>query len=358
MPVVEVPLAALIGAVAGTGGHRPWSSDGAPDVLVVDLDAEPPAGARSGPGADASPPALPALHGGVRAVVVGLTAVEPAESHPAAGLCDVLLPPRGEPARGGDPGVPRVPGVDAVVAAVEAAPLAATALAVLLRGAPHRSVDAGLATESAVYSTLQAGPDFAAWRASRPPRRRREGEGDPVRVERRGDVVTITLDRPHVRNALNTEMRDRLVEAFGLPAIDPAIVEVQLRGAGPDFCAGGDLDEFGTFPDPATAHLVRLQQSVGRSIAAVAGRVTAHLHGACVGSGIELPAFAGTVVAAPNVRIALPEVALGLVPGAGGTVSIPRRIGRHRTARLALTGEVLDAATAHAWGLVDAVSDG
>ena len=110
--------------------------------------------------------------------------------------------------------------------------------------------------------------------------------------------------------------------------------------------------------DPATAHLVRLQQSAGRSIAMLADRVTAHLHGACIGSGIELPAFAGTVVAAPSARISLPEVSLGLVPGAGGTVSIPRRIGRHRTALLALTGEVIDAETAHGWGLVDDVRDG
>jgi enoyl-CoA hydratase/carnithine racemase len=93
-------------------------------------------------------------------------------------------------------------------------------------------------------------------------------------------------------------------------------------------------------------------------VAAVADRVTAHLHGACVGSGIELPAFAGLVVAAPSTRISLPEVRLGLVPGAGGTVSITRRMGRHRTARLALTGEVLDAATARRWGLVDVLDDG
>ena len=338
MPVDEVSLAALIGAVAGTSGSRPWATAGVPGALVVDLDARPPA-------VSASEAALPALHGGVRAVVVGLTTVEPAESHAAAGLCDVVLAPGSAQ-------------VDAVVDAVKASPLAATALAVLLRGAPHRRIDAGLGAESAVYSTLQAGPESAAWRASRTPRRRDSAEGDPVRVERDGDVLTITLDRPHVRNALSTAMRDQLVEAFDLVAVDPSMVEVHLRGAGPDFCAGGDLDEFGTFPDPATAHLVRLQQSVGRSIATVAGRVTAHLHGACVGSGIELPAFAGTVVAAPDTRISLPEVALGLVPGAGGTVSLPLRIGRHRTARLAFAGEVLDAATAHAWGLVDAVTDG
>jgi enoyl-CoA hydratase/carnithine racemase len=100
---------------------------------------------------------------------------------------------------------------------------------------------------------------------------------------------------------------------------------------------------------------VRLQQSVGRAIDAVRDRVTVHLHGACIGSGIELPAFAGTVIAEPSTTIALPEVSLGLVPGAGGTVSLPRRIGRHRTARLALAGERVDAAVALSWGLVDAV---
>jgi enoyl-CoA hydratase/carnithine racemase len=74
-----------------------------------------------------------------------------------------------------------------------------------------------------------------------------------------------------------------------------------------------------------------------------------------VGSGIELPAFAGRVRAAPDTQISLPELSLGLIPGAGGTVSLTRRAGRHRTTRLALTGEVLDATTALDWGLVDEV---
>ena len=82
---------------------------------------------------------------------------------------------------------------------------------------------------------------------------------------------------------------------------------------------------------------------------------TAHLHGACFGSGIELPAFAAEVLADPSTAIALPEVSLGLVPGAGGTVSLPRRIGRHRTAWLGLTGAPIDAATALDWGLVDRI---
>jgi enoyl-CoA hydratase/carnithine racemase len=74
-----------------------------------------------------------------------------------------------------------------------------------------------------------------------------------------------------------------------------------------------------------------------------------------MGSGIELAAFADQVVAAPDTQIALPELALGLVPGAGGTVSLPRRIGRLRTAWLAFSGRTIDAEVALAWGLVDAV---
>jgi enoyl-CoA hydratase/carnithine racemase len=85
--------------------------------------------------------------------------------------------------------------------------------------------------------------------------------------------------------------------------------------------------------------------------------VEAHVHGACVGAGVELPAFARRVVAAPDTWFQLPEVGMGLVPGAGGTASLPRRIGRQRTAWLALTGVRLPAATALEWGLVDAIGD-
>ena len=129
-----------------------------------------------------------------------------------------------------------------------------------------------------------------------------------------------------------------------------------LAGAGPSFCSGGDLDEFGSFPDPATAHITRLARSSGRVLAAIAPKVVAHLHGACMGAGIELPAFAGRVVADPDTVISLPEVGLGLLPGAGGTVSLPRRIGRQRTCELALTQRRIDASTALGWGLVDEIA--
>jgi enoyl-CoA hydratase/carnithine racemase len=81
----------------------------------------------------------------------------------------------------------------------------------------------------------------------------------------------------------------------------------------------------------------------------------ARVHGPCFGAGVELPAFASNVVASADATFVLPELGMGRLPGAGGTVSIPRRIGRQRTLWLALTGAVLDAQTALRWGLVDAI---
>src|SRR5207302_4153330 len=135
------------------------------------------------------------------------------------------------------------------------------------------------------------------------------------------------LNRPHVHNAFSTRLRDALIDGLQVALADDAVQRVVIDGAGPSFCSGGDLDEFGTFPDPAQAHLIRLSRNAGRMLADLAARVEVHLHGACMGAGIELPAFAGRVVAAPDTVLGLPEVGLGLVPGAGGTVSLPRRIG-------------------------------
>jgi enoyl-CoA hydratase/carnithine racemase len=128
---------------------------------------------------------------------------------------------------------------------------------------------------------------------------------------------------------------------------------VELRGEGRAFCAGGDLDEFGSRSDPATAHVIRLQRSVGRTLSRLAKPTVTYVHGACMGSGIELAAFTDWVVAAEDTQIGLPEIGLGLVPGAGGTVSLTHRIGRLRTAWLAFSACTIDAATAKAWGLVD-----
>lgn len=254
-------------------------------------------------------------------------------------LCDVVVAE-------GDPGL------ESIEENLEAFPIASACLALLMRGQAARSVDEGLVAESAVYSVLQSGPEFAGWR-SRHPVRTDVDEGPRVRLQRDGATLTVTLARPGRLNALDARMRDELIEGLAVAGVDPGITVVEVRGEGRAFCAGGDLDEFGTRSDPASAHIIRLERSVGRAVSRLSQQTIAYLHGACVGSGIELAAFADCVVAARDTAIALPEIGLGLVPGAGGTVSLTRRIGRLRTAWLAFSGRPIAAATAHSWGLVD-----
>jgi enoyl-CoA hydratase/carnithine racemase len=150
-------------------------------------------------------------------------------------------------------------------------------------------------------------------------------------------------------------MRDELCAALATAALDDTVSQVVLEGRGPSFCSGGDLSEFGARRDPAIAHRVRLAQSPARLLHRLRDRLTVRLHGAALGGGIEMAAFAHTIHASPGTRIGLPEVTLGLIPGAGGTVSITRRIGRQRCAALALTATAIDAHTALSWGLVDRV---
>jgi enoyl-CoA hydratase/carnithine racemase len=241
-----------------------------------------------------------------------------------------------------------------VDAAIARNPRAAAVLLDVLRRTEHLDVEAALEIESRAYSDLLAGPEFATWLQTRGPMDAPVPTPDPVRLERTGDELVITLNRPDHHNAYTAAMRDALVEALELAALDP-VLHVTLRGAGRSFCSGGDLAEFGTTTDPDLAHAIRMEQSVGRLLARIADRLTVEVKGACTGAGIELAAFGGRVVAAPRTFFRLPEVSMGLIPGAGGTVSVPRRIGRERTAYLALTGLRLHARDALAWGLVDEI---
>ncbi len=250
--------------------------------------------------------------------------------------------------------------LEAIVETCVAQPLASLALVQLLRRSEESSIHAGLESESLVYSTLQAGPGFSNWLSARDPERLRRPAarpGLPLRVKRSGAVLELVLDRPEKRNAFSAQLRDALAEALDVVLADSGISEVQWRAEGPAFCAGGDLDEFGTLPDPATAHAIRSTRNVARLVAACAERLRVEVQGACVGAGVELPAFAARVVARHDAFFALPEVGMGLVPGAGGTVSLPRRIGRQRTAWMALTGAKVDAKTALQWRLIDELSD-
>ncbi|GAB3715683.1 enoyl-CoA hydratase/isomerase family protein [Nocardiopsis oceani] len=243
--------------------------------------------------------------------------------------------------------------LDVLARSVAGSPVAALTVAGLLRLTARLPVREGLVAESLAYSTLLAGPEFRSWRA-RTPSRPPIPVDDPVLLSRDRDTLRVALNHPQRHNAFGRDMRDGIVEAMRLPALDPTITRVELTGNGRSFCSGGDLDEFGTAPDTASAHLVRLHRNAGAAIHRCADRVTATVHGACIGAGIEVPAFAGRIEARPDAYFQLPELRMGLLPGAGGTVSITRRIGRWRAAYLALSGARLDADTALRWGLVDA----
>ncbi|MCV7195641.1 enoyl-CoA hydratase/isomerase family protein [Mycobacterium angelicum] len=223
---------------------------------------------------------------------------------------------------------------------------------------PRGAVLAAVVTESLAYSTLQAGPEFAHWLLGRGPARMPE-IADPVQAQREGDTLLIRFNRPQRHNAFSTDARAALLEALAVAQLDSSVTGIVLSGNGPSFCSGGDLAEFGTFADPVSAHLARTRHSPALLLDALAARLgracRAEVHGQVLGSGLELAAFCGWVVAAPDSVFGLPELSLGLLPGAGGTLSVTRRIGRWRTAYLVLSGQTIDAATALDWGLVDAV---
>jgi enoyl-CoA hydratase len=266
-------------------------------------------------------------------------------AHPFACACDAVVADGQEAAL--------------LITNIEAAPLAALVLVQLLRMTEGMPIAPALIAESFAYATLQAGAEFHRWltQAAKPAPAAEEASGAPVLIERDGAHLALTLNRPARRNALSVGMRDALAEALELVIADHSITQVTLMGAGRCFSAGGDLAEFGSTPDSATAHAVRSTRSLPALLACCAERLTVHVQGAAVGAGAEMAAFGARIAATADAFFQLPEIRYGLIPGSGGCVSLPRRIGRQRTAYLALSAQRLDARTARDWGLVDALSE-
>lgn len=243
-----------------------------------------------------------------------------------------------------------------VQAQVSVSPLAALACVQLLRAIEALAVEPALTLESMAYGLLQDGPEFQRWRAQSPGIPVTNAE-PAVLMQREHDVLHVQLNRPQARNALDVAMRDGLVEAFELAAADLSIRRIHVSGNGSCYSVGGDLAEFGARSDGASAHRIRCQHNPARALLPIAARTEFELHGACIGSGIELPAFAARVRAHRDSWFQLPELRLGLIPGSGGCVSLPRRIGRQRTAWLVLTASRIRAEQALDWGLVDELVD-
>lgn len=238
---------------------------------------------------------------------------------------------------------------------VAKAPIAASVALRTLRIAETLSFADALHCESTAYSTLLGGDSFRQWLSRRPPSPTPASVHEPVTVSRSGDILDIRLADPASRNAFGRAMRDALHETLAAALDDPSAPSVRLSGEGACFSVGGDLAEFGSSADLAQAHAIRVQRSCALLLHRLGDRATAYLHGACIGSGIEIPAAAARRVGAARTFFQLPELAMGLMPGAGGTVSLPRAIGRHRTATMLLTGMRVRAATALEWGLLHAI---
>jgi enoyl-CoA hydratase/carnithine racemase len=265
----------------------------------------------------------------------------------------------------GDPAHPLAAALDAVVEPpvsaqalarqVLAAPRAAAVIVQLLRLLPSLNADEGLAAESLAYAVLQGSEEHARWRTANA-WSARDDEGK-VSIARDGTRLTITLDHPASGNAMDRAMRDHLFDAFSLAALDREVMQINLVANGKAFSLGAELGEFGTTGDPATAHAIRMRTLPARAAWRCADRLEAHVQGACVGAGLELAAWAHRLTASPRAWFQLPELAMGVLPGAGGCVSLTRRIGRQRTALLILSGKRLGARQALDWGLVDAVVD-
>jgi enoyl-CoA hydratase/carnithine racemase len=217
---------------------------------------------------------------------------------------------------------------------------------------PHEE---GLEVESLAYGLLQGSADHVGWLArQRPAQPAPPGE---IRLDRVGSALHIALHRSWALGAIDVSMRDGLYDAFTLASLDPDIERIDLRSAGKAFSIGADLTEFGTTRDPATAHAIRLHTLPARALLGCRERLHVHVHGACIGAGLEIAAFARRVSASRNAWFQLPELAMGLIPGAGGCVSISKRIGWARTAEMLRSGKRISAKTALGWGLIDAIMD-
>jgi E-phenylitaconyl-CoA hydratase len=159
-------------------------------------------------------------------------------------------------------------------------------------------------------------------------------------------VVTLTLNRPDRRNAIDQALRDALAAALAACDADPAVRAVVLTGAGTAFCAGVDLGEGTTVADrpPVAEPLWRFTKPI-----------VAALNGPAVGGGLELALACDIRIAAQGARLGLTELKIGSLPGSGGTQLLPRVVGPGNAARMLLTGDLIETAEALRIGLVSEV---
>jgi enoyl-CoA hydratase/carnithine racemase len=173
--------------------------------------------------------------------------------------------------------------------------------------------------------------------------------------EDRDGVATLTLNRPHARNALSVEMMSALQDTLDAIAEDRNIRVVVLAGAGPAFCAGHDLKELRANPGRSAYEAVFGQcAKLMTSIVMLPKPVIARVHGIATAAGCQLVASCDLAIAAEDSRFATPGVNIGLFCSTP-MVALSRAIGRKQAMEMLLTGAMIDAETARSWGLINRV---
>lgn len=169
-------------------------------------------------------------------------------------------------------------------------------------------------------------------------------------------IGAVTLNRPEFLNIYNIKMRDELYEILCAIKNDNEVRVVIFKGAGEKaFCAGADLSEFLTAPSPVIARQVRFGRDIWRLFLNLPQPVIAALHGFVLGSGIEIALCCDIRIASEDVRFGLPEPALGIIPAAGATQTLPRVIGRVKSLEMLFTNRWLNGQEALEIGLVNRI---
>lgn len=169
-------------------------------------------------------------------------------------------------------------------------------------------------------------------------------------------VAWLTLNRPHVLNAMNMAVRDEMWSAMAAVRDDPDIRAAVIRGAGDRaFSAGADISEFGTAPSYVDARRARQERDVWGAMLACTKPLVAAIHGFAFGAGCEMSLLCDIRIASEDATFALPEVTLGYIPSAGGTQTLPRAVPPGIARQLILTGQPIQAATALRYGLVQRI---
>ncbi|HEX5405261.1 MAG TPA: enoyl-CoA hydratase/isomerase family protein [Pseudonocardiaceae bacterium] len=170
-------------------------------------------------------------------------------------------------------------------------------------------------------------------------------------------VMTLTLAGRNVMNPFDIAMRDDLLAGFALCRDHPDIGAVLIRSTGPNFCSGADLKEFRAPGTVLAKRWIRARRNVWREAWELPVPVVVAMRGYVFGSGFELTLLGDIRVASADAAFCLPEVKLGMLPGAAGTQSLPRTIGAAAALELITTGRGVDAATALDMGIVHRVTD-